>query len=169
VRLALAANRVRMPEDSRKSDVRRIWVALLAGVLAVPVCCYAYVAYFRWYEATVPRAPVPNGARLLSRNAPRGGYWSSNAENKYYEKYSVTRPLEEVWDFYARAGHNAWPFGHYLVHVLPPTPPLNEDPPNMNLASALRRDSSDPPGETLILLEVYWDPDPVPLSWLRPR
>ena len=138
---------------------------LLALIAVVPLLCCGWFAYFVWYTSTIPTAPVPPGSHLLSLDAGPGGHWSATARYWYYEKYSVAMPPEEVKAYYRSMGSNANPFGYYSVQILPPIPGIDEVPPNMNLASAVRRDSTDPIGETIILIEVSWDPEPPPWNW----
>jgi hypothetical protein len=147
-----------------KQNYNNILKVFAAIVLAVSLCG-GWLKYSNWYRSTIPTAPVPEGARLLSRNASANGYWSSRTRYWYYEKYSVDKSPEEVEAFYDRVGDAAKPFGYFSVEILPPMPAPGEESPNMGLAAASRRDITDPVGETIILLEVSWDPDELPFSW----
>lgn len=147
-----------------KHSRNTILVVLVAIVLAISLCG-GWLAYSNWYRTTIPTAPVPEGARLLDHNAAANGYWSSQTRYWYYEKYSIAQSPEEVQAFYSREGDVARPFGCFSVEILPPEPAAGEEPSNMDLAPALRRDSTDPEGETIILLTVSWDADEWPFSW----
>lgn len=152
-----------MKKKTGTDTVKRV---LLIGLLAIPLCIVLYLAYFLWYTDTIPRAPVPAGARLLSRNPADSDHWSARARYWYYEKYSFPGPVDDAETFYAQAGYEALPFGQYYVRVLPPVPALGEEAPDLSEAPAVRRDSTDPADETIILIEVSWDPEPPPWSWL---
>ena len=134
---------------------------ILVGCLAIVVVLFcAWSIQTGWYIG-IPRAPVPEGAQLLSRNAGDSGYWAATARSWYYEKYSVKASVAEVTAFYDKVGNKAWPFGYVYVQILPPitsTAGITQTE-NMRLVSALRRDVTDPVGETILLIEVSWSPD----------
>ncbi len=137
---------------------RRILILVVLFTLAVMLFC-VWSIRTGWYIG-IPRAPIPQGAHLLSRNAGDVGYWAAVRRNWYYEKYSVKATVEEVTAFYDKVGNKAWPFGWFNFQILPPissTVGITETE-NMRLASALRRDVTDPVGETIILIEVSWEP-----------
>jgi hypothetical protein len=136
---------------------------LIACLAIVVVLFCAWSIQTGWYIG-VPHALVPEGAQLLSRNAGDNGYWAATARNWYYEKYSVKASTAEVTAFYDKVGNKAWPFGYVNVQILPPITSTTgiTQTENMRLASALRRDVTDPVGETILLIEVSWSPD----QWL---
>ena len=133
--------------------------------ILITLFTFAVVSFCIWSIQTgwyigIPRAPILEGAHLLSRNAGSGGYWAAAKRFWYYEKYGVKASVEEVTAFYDKTENKAWPFGWITVQVLPPissTAGITETE-NMRLAPALRRDVTDPIGETIILIEVSWEP-----------
>jgi hypothetical protein len=137
---------------------RKLILVICFMLVVMPFCIWSIQA--DWYIG-IPYAPVPEGAHLLSRNAGSGGYWAAAAISWHYEKYSVKASVDEVTAFYEKVGDKAWPFGWITVQILPPissTVGITETE-NMQLVSALRRDATDPLGETIILMEVSWSPD----------
>ncbi len=137
---------------------RRKLILIVLFTFAVVLSC-VWSMQTGWYIG-IPRAPVPEGAHLLSRNAGSSGYWAATRRFWYYEKYSVSATVEEVTAFYDKIGNKAWPFGWVTVQILPPISSIVgiTETENMRLASALRRDVTDPIGETIILIEVSWEP-----------
>jgi hypothetical protein len=139
----------------RKHILLTVWLLL---VLMLPGWWFGSVWYLDWYENTTPAAPIPDGARLLARSPDDHHYWSSIARYWYTAKYASPWPTTRVQAFYDQYGRNASPFGRYYVEVLPPVFNSPYGTGSTHRVSTVRRDPFDPPGETLILIEVGWIP-----------
>jgi hypothetical protein len=136
---------------------------LESGILML-VLILAFVGWLRykeWYVRTVPVIPLPDDAYLVRRNPEFVGqlypYHSAITRDWYYAKYATSLSYEEVQLFY-RNKRKAIPFGGFSVEVLPPatTPVTKTYDQGLSefLALPLTRTADDPPGKTLILVEV---------------
>jgi hypothetical protein len=142
------------------TKIRRIFlstVLVIAGAFAF-VCIVVQILVGIYYSI-VPSPPLPTGAQLLSRNPEQGRWTANNGRAWYYAKYAIAQSPEQVRAYFKNKGYRAEPWGYFTVEILPPTPPQDEPLPNMRISSALRRDPSDPKGETIILIQVDWNED----------
>jgi hypothetical protein len=156
------------------------WGIIAASMIAALVCWwYGGTWYIRWYDATIPVVRLPIDAQLVARS--QSSYYSSIARYWYYAKYSTDLPYAEARRFYTSTndgesigincfdasngnrlicsiGESAAPFGYALIAIVPPTKTLPSDSRTQFREPALRRDASDPPGKTLLFVEVAWTP-----------
>lgn len=141
--------------DRLRSPQVRLLLEAAALLLIVVLALVLWLRALAWYEASAPVAPLPEGAQLLRRDAvlveqdllagvaPR--YW-------YTERYRSDRPLAELAAFY-QGKDAAWPLGWFRVELLPPEAGLHAAGLPAPV-SALRRDKTDPPEATIIVLEI---------------
>ncbi len=139
----------------RTISIIAAWIGL---VLFVPLWWIAVFRYANWYDDTAPVAFVPDGARLLAREPESHLFHSAIARYWYYAKYSTQLPYAEVVAFYEKSGDNARPFGYFSADILPPLSNPTKGTYNSQLPPAERRDVTDPREETIILIEVSWEP-----------
>lgn len=135
-------------------------------IFVVTALTIGWFKFTDWYDHTIPVVPTPENTRLLwrkpelvevkSENACKNGgyvfpYYGSTARYWYYARYSTTTPYETVVEFYEDR-HDTSPFGHLLVWgILPPaTAVVTQD----DRFHDIDREEGDPPGETIILVEV---------------
>ena len=142
-----------------KPHRRNVLMGWLIFLVSCPLIWLGVGWYTDWYEQALPVVPLPAGARLLARNPDDAPYyWSSTTRYWYSAKYSTPLSANVVQAFYHSDGGAARPVGIFSVTVLPPLPDPKHTNYDERLVAAQRRDSSDPPGETLILVAVNWTP-----------
>jgi hypothetical protein len=119
---------------------------LFSVMLIVSVPLVFFVV--RWYDTTVPVAPVPPGTHLLRREPSHvQDHASSTMRYWYYATYTTSLEARDVEVFYRQQHGQARPFGSIsLLRMLPTT------------SSRVLIPSGQSPSETQFLVEISWTP-----------